>query len=58
MPRCGATITQADIARIIRAAKKEGAREVAVQMPGQITITIRLSPDEKNKHFDAEEIIL
>jgi hypothetical protein len=58
MPRRAATITQADIARIIRAAKQEGAREVAVQMPGQITITIRLTSPEKNKHFEDEEIIL
>jgi hypothetical protein len=59
MPRRAATIQQADIARIIRAAKQEGASEVVVQMPGQVTIRIKLTPPpEKNKHFEDEEIIL
>lgn len=57
MPRRPATITQADIARLIRAAKQEGAREVAVQMPGGPLIIIRLK-DGENKHFDEEEIVL
>ena len=37
-------ITQADIARIIRAAKQAGAAEVEVRLPQQSTIVIRLQP--------------
>jgi hypothetical protein len=39
-----AAITQADIARIIRAAKQAGAAEVEVRLPQQSTIVIRLQP--------------
>jgi len=38
-----AHITQADIARVIRAAKHEGAMEVEVRMPGGACFIIRLS---------------
>jgi hypothetical protein len=59
VPRRAATIQQADIARIIRAAKQEGATEVVVEMPGQVNIRIKLTSDpEKNKHFEDGEIIL
>jgi hypothetical protein len=43
MPRRPAKITQADIARAIRAAKNAGANEVTVDSDG--TIRIRLRPD-------------
>jgi hypothetical protein len=39
-----AHITQADIARVIRAAKHEGATEVEVRMPGGACFIIRLTP--------------
>jgi hypothetical protein len=39
-----AAITQADIARIIRAAIQAGAAEVEVRLPQQSTIVIRLQP--------------
>jgi 2-iminoacetate synthase ThiH len=42
MPRRPATITQADIARVIRAAKQAGAVEVVIQI-GNHPVTIRLS---------------
>jgi hypothetical protein len=44
MPRRPATITQADIARIIRAARQEGAVEVEVRVGDQASIVIRLAP--------------
>jgi len=45
MPRRPATITQADIARAIRAAKQAGAAEVEVRaVEGRSSIVIRLAP--------------
>lgn len=44
MSRRPAAITQADVARAIRAAKQAGAAEVEVRVPGQATMIIRLSP--------------
>lgn len=44
MSRRPAAITQADVARAIRAAKQAGAAEVEVRVPGQTTILIRLAP--------------
>jgi hypothetical protein len=43
MPRSAASITQADIARVIRAAKKSGAAEVEVRI-GDTTILVRIAP--------------
>jgi hypothetical protein len=43
MVRRPATITQADVARAIRAAKQAGAAEVEVRV-GAATILIRLAP--------------
>ena len=43
MPRRAATITQADIARVIRAAKQAGAAEVVVQI-GDQSVVVRLAP--------------
>ena len=42
MPRRAAVITQADVARAIRAAKQEGAAEVEVRPDGGLVI--RLMP--------------
>jgi hypothetical protein len=44
MPRRPAAITQADIARVIRAAKQAGALEVTVQVGDRSKITIRFAP--------------
>jgi hypothetical protein len=41
VPRRPANITQADIARVIRAAKQEGASAIEVRM-GDTTIVVRL----------------
>ena len=43
MSRRPATITQADIARAIRAAKQAGAAEVEVRVGEQSSIVIRLN---------------
>jgi hypothetical protein len=44
MPRRPALLTQADIARAIRAAKQEGAHEVEVRVGDKATIVIKLGP--------------
>jgi hypothetical protein len=43
VPRRPAHITQADVARIIRAAKQEGVREVEVRVGGA-SIVMRIPP--------------
>lgn len=43
MPRRAASVTQADVARIIRAAKQAGAAEVEVKV-GEQTLLVRLTP--------------
>ena len=43
MPRRPAAVTQADVARAIRAAKQAGAAEVEVRMGEQSSIVIRLN---------------
>jgi hypothetical protein len=55
-----ATITQADIARAIRAAKQAGAAEVEVRMGDQTAIVIRLnlSTGDDKRLEPGEEIIL
>jgi hypothetical protein len=51
MPRRPAHITQADVARVIRAAKQEGIREVEVRV-GPASIVMRISPST-----DADEAL-
>lgn len=60
MPRRPANITQADVARAIRAAKQEGAAEVEVRMGGQSSILIRLAPSTVSDapHPEDEEIVV
>ena len=60
MSRRPATITQADIARAIRAAKQAGAAEVEVRMGDQTAIVIRLnlSTGDEKRLEPGEEIIL
>jgi len=43
MPRRPTHITQADVARVIRAAKQEGVREIEVRV-GAASIVMRISP--------------
>jgi hypothetical protein len=44
MPRRPANITQADVARAIRAAKQVGATEVEVRIGDRSAIIIRIAP--------------
>ena len=60
MSRRPAAITQADVARAIRAAKQAGAAEVEVKTPGAGTIIIRISPSTapQDEAEDRQEIVL
>jgi hypothetical protein len=60
MARRPANITQADIARAIRAAKQVGGSEVEVRIGDQGAIIIRLSSTETKAHDLAQsaEIVL
>jgi hypothetical protein len=60
MSRRPATITQADIARAIRAAKQAGANEVEVRVSDQSSILIRLNSSTvgEKRLEPAEEIVL
>jgi hypothetical protein len=55
MPRRPAQITQADVARIIRAAKQAGASEVVVKI-GEQSVIVKLSLNEG--HEPDGEIVL
>ena len=59
MSRRPATITQADVARIIRAAKQAGAAEVVVSV-GEQSVIVRLtsSTDADKALATSEEIVL
>jgi hypothetical protein len=59
MPRRPAQITQADIARVIRAAKQAGASEVVVKV-GDQSLIVRLTPSTgvEVPLAPAEEIVL
>jgi hypothetical protein len=46
MSRRAATVTQADIARAIRAARQAGAAEVEVRIKDRASIVIRLASTE------------
>jgi hypothetical protein len=60
MSRRPANITQADIARAVRAAKQAGANEVEVRIGGRDAIIIRLSSTETKAHDleQSAEIVL
>jgi hypothetical protein len=57
MSRRPAAITQADIARAIRAAKQAGAAEVEVRI-GCATILVRIAPSAENPLERVGEIVL
>ncbi len=46
MPRTAATITQADVARAIRAAKQAGAAEVEIRRDGTMIVHLTERPRE------------
>jgi hypothetical protein len=60
MPRRAAQVTQADIARVIRAAKQAGAAEVVVKI-GDQSLVVRLATSsadlQKGLETDAEIIL-
>ena len=60
MPRRCANVTQADLARAIRAAKQAGAGEVEVRIEGRAAIIIRIEPStgEKIALEEPGEIVL
>ena len=60
MSRRPATITQADVARAIRAAKQAGAAEVEVRVGDESTIIIRIAPSTgaDNALEEVGEIVL
>jgi hypothetical protein len=57
MSRRPAQITQAEVRRIVRAAKQEGASEVVVQV-GEAKVLIRLSTVNQKTVESNEEIVL
>jgi len=59
MPRRPANITQADVARIIRAAKQAGAMEVEVKI-GDASVLVKMAPstgDDKGVAQDGEIVL-
>jgi hypothetical protein len=60
MSRRPANITQADIARVIRAAKQTGANEVEIRIGDRDAIIVRLAPSTGDKVAleQAAEIVL
>jgi hypothetical protein len=59
MPRRPARVTQAEIARAIRAAKEAGAAEVEVRLGDQSSIFIRLSSTDAEETLEhSKEIVL
>jgi 2-iminoacetate synthase ThiH len=59
MPRRAAAITQADVARVIRAEKQAGASEVVVQVGDKSKIIIRLlSTGSESALEESGEIVL
>jgi hypothetical protein len=60
MSRRPAAITQADVARAIRAAKQTGAAEIEIRLGDQSTILIRLnsSTGDEERLEPSEQIIL
>lgn len=52
-----ATITQADVARVIRAAKKAGASEVEVRVGGA-SVVVRLSTGKEEALETKGEVVL
>ena len=56
MPRRPAKVTQADIARAIRAAKEAGASAVTIDVDGAIRIALSTGPTPVKPANDVEEV--
>ena len=57
MPRHAAQITQAEVARIIRAAKQAGASEVVVKI-GDQSVIVKLSTTSSQPLESDDEVVL
>jgi hypothetical protein len=57
MSRRAAAITQADVARVIRAAKQAGAAEVVVKV-GDQSLVVKLSTEPDKALDQSQEIVL
>lgn len=57
MSRKPATVTQADVARIVRAAKQAGAASVEVPV-GDVVVTVRLVSTGHEAPADQTEVIV
>ncbi len=57
MPRRAAQITQAEVARIIRAAKQAGATEVVVKV-GDQSVIVKLSTTSSQALESTDEVVL
>jgi hypothetical protein len=55
MPRRAANITQADVARVIRAAKQAGADRVELRI-GETTIVVRIEASSTGAETPLEQI--
>ena len=58
MPRRPAAVTQADVRRVIRAARQAGASEVVVRLGDQAQIVVRLSTGEAAALEKSGDIVL
>ena len=59
MPRRGSSVTQADVARIIRAAKQEGVASVEFKMCGEeTTVVIRIVEFPSKRLAEIEDLNL
>ena len=58
MPRTPAQFTQADVARLICAAKQAGAAEIEVKLGSEVTATVRLTDVENSPLAPARPIVL
>jgi hypothetical protein len=59
MPRRPATVTQADIARIIRAAKQAGAAEIIIPVGGErIVVRLTSSTEAESPLAQKHEVVL
>jgi hypothetical protein len=59
MPRRGSSVTQADFARIIRAARQEGVASVEFKLCGEeTTVVIRIEESPSKRLAQVEDINL
>jgi DNA-binding XRE family transcriptional regulator len=59
MSRRPATLTQADLARVIRAAKQAGVAEVELHVGDAMKIVVRITPSTDDKALEPlQEVIL